>query len=603
MPSIGFIDAGELVTTTSTLGILHPTGYPLYTLLGYAATNFLPLGDDPAWRLNVLSAFFGATALGVFFVLVHRLLTRLGAGDERLAVGIATAATGLLAASHSFWLWAVQAKAYTLHETFVAVLVLLALESTVLAERAPSLRALHGLAFLVGLALTNHVMTVLLVPGLLALVAPTIVTTYRRGWLGARQVATIAMVAAVPLLLYLYLPIRAAQQPLMDWGAPVDAASFWRHVTGWQYRSYVLDADRSLAEKLAGTLGLSRDQFHPVVAAVVAPLVLVGMLRLWAGARRCLVATLLIAAAQLGFATTFGSTPEIHESYFAPFYMMALLWVGAGLLRVSEALRGRWSAGAVLVLVLALPCIAVATNFPRNDHGRNRLAPKFIENVYRELDDGALVVTDLWELVSGSYYVQLVRGVRRDLTIVDINLARYPWYVDQLMRLHPELLAPLDDVVRRYRELQELFVSGRLDASTTPRIQEAYLGFLRGLVAEQRARGRPVHALFQDLYAYGKLSADEQAIVGPYFHPAGLTIRIDAGAGPQDVRAPQWDLAGITTDPAPKDRVAKSIAGLYPAALDAVGRYKRLTGADAEGRRLQEDAKVLRGALTLGPLP
>ena len=60
---------------------------------------------------------------------------------------------------------------------------------------------------------------------------------------------------------------------------------------------------------------------------------------------------------------------------------------------------------------------------------------------------------------------------------------------------------------------------------------------------------------------------------------------------------PEWDLAGITTDPAPRDRIAGSIVGLYPAALTAIGRYEILTGAEAEGRRLVEDATALQTAV------
>ena len=43
----------------------------------------------------------------------------------------------------------------------------------------------------------------------------------------------------LPLLLYLYLPLRAAADPLMDWGSPDNWGDFWRHVTVWQFRVYI----------------------------------------------------------------------------------------------------------------------------------------------------------------------------------------------------------------------------------------------------------------------------------------------------------------------------------------------------------------------------
>ena len=34
-PSVVQIDSGELATVQATLGIAHPTGYPLFTMIGY----------------------------------------------------------------------------------------------------------------------------------------------------------------------------------------------------------------------------------------------------------------------------------------------------------------------------------------------------------------------------------------------------------------------------------------------------------------------------------------------------------------------------------------------------------------------------------------
>src|SRR3954467_4749452 len=61
-PTVNFIDSGELVSAAYEPGIAHAPGYPLYTLLGYVATHLF--WGEVAWRLNVLSALFGALAVG-----------------------------------------------------------------------------------------------------------------------------------------------------------------------------------------------------------------------------------------------------------------------------------------------------------------------------------------------------------------------------------------------------------------------------------------------------------------------------------------------------------------------------------------------------------
>src|SRR5437899_1481108 len=57
-------DSGDLLAASATLGIPHPTGYPLFVLLGRLAT-FLPLGTI-AFRINLVAAV--AAAASVYFV-------------------------------------------------------------------------------------------------------------------------------------------------------------------------------------------------------------------------------------------------------------------------------------------------------------------------------------------------------------------------------------------------------------------------------------------------------------------------------------------------------------------------------------------------------
>src|SRR5437588_12667687 len=64
-PTVNFIDSGELITALHEPGIAHPPGYPLYTLLGYAASH-LPIGEV-AWRVNLFSAAWGAMAVGAMY--------------------------------------------------------------------------------------------------------------------------------------------------------------------------------------------------------------------------------------------------------------------------------------------------------------------------------------------------------------------------------------------------------------------------------------------------------------------------------------------------------------------------------------------------------
>lgn len=141
-PTVPFGDGGELIAAAACLGVAHPPGYPLYTLLGWLALQ-IPLGE-PALRMNVLSALFGAIACAVAARIARRW-----SGSS-----LAAAVAGLgLAVSGTFWSIATVAEVYTLHLALVATLLLWASRVGVDSDTASRSRAivLAGLALGLGL--------------------------------------------------------------------------------------------------------------------------------------------------------------------------------------------------------------------------------------------------------------------------------------------------------------------------------------------------------------------------------------------------------------------------------------------------------------------
>ena len=65
--TVGFIDSGELAWASATLGIPHPTGYPLYTLLTHLFVLGLPF-LEPIVSINLFSAFAVSAAVAGFFL-------------------------------------------------------------------------------------------------------------------------------------------------------------------------------------------------------------------------------------------------------------------------------------------------------------------------------------------------------------------------------------------------------------------------------------------------------------------------------------------------------------------------------------------------------
>src|SRR5437660_1928409 len=87
-------DTPELITAAVTLGVPHPPGFPLFTMLGHLF-SLLPLGPIP-FRVNLLAATCDALTVGVVY------LTALRLSGNCFAAAVAALT---LAVSRVFWSW------------------------------------------------------------------------------------------------------------------------------------------------------------------------------------------------------------------------------------------------------------------------------------------------------------------------------------------------------------------------------------------------------------------------------------------------------------------------------------------------------------------
>jgi hypothetical protein len=413
-PSVAalFDDSLEFPLVSYRLGIAHPTGYPLYTLLG-KLFSLMPW-HNMAWRVNLLSAVAGALTVALVYLVARQLARRLPALLGALA----------LAVSPVFWSQAVIAEVYTLAGAFVALLLWLALrwarkpllpvEPFSLLHVAPEKQytlflpgegiwfrlppgirrraaqlgrvyrkvlpavpprrrlrlhpGLYALAALVGLSLTHHRMALLLVPALLVLVLlvePRVLG--RAALLGpehpgrprwqqilGRPVALLLLSFLAPLLLYLYLPLRGHVGSL-DGAYTNTLGGFFQWVAASGYSVFL--GENPLARDLDASFygGLFWRQFGPVGLA----LALLGILSLLRRprARGASLRPQALALTALAFLTfvSFGvvyRVPDV-EVFFVPAFVVVAVWIGVGLDYAAGLLRPRGPSLALRRLLAA----------------------------------------------------------------------------------------------------------------------------------------------------------------------------------------------------------------------------------------------------------
>lgn len=254
-------DSLEFQLVGPTFGIAHPTGYPLYVLLsGIWSRLLFPFGNW-AWRMNLFSAMAGAAAVALVFMLARRL-----AHNSNWA-GLAAAVA--FALGPVWWRQTTIAEVYALHGLFVAAILYTALaigEGWPAAKIAghhaggdvdAQLRRMPLLLALIGLSLTHHRTSILLLPGVALYLLLTVSDLWRprRAWLGW------ALVLLAPLLLYAYLPLRASMGVADLEGDYTNTWSgFWHHVLASGYTGFFSNNELAV-ERGPGDWGLLiRDQ-------------------------------------------------------------------------------------------------------------------------------------------------------------------------------------------------------------------------------------------------------------------------------------------------------------------------------------------------------
>jgi len=168
--TISFWDCGEFTATAYGLGIPHQPGTPLYVLVGHVFT-LLPLGLPIAYKLNLMSAFFGALAVAFTYLTAVRLQEgwqeeRVDPSPRWLIQAAAAAGAGFLALSTTFWNNSIEAEVYAL-ASFVLAMTGYMMVRWYEQRRTHAAAAFYLLVvYMMGLSVGFHLGSVLVYPGL-----------------------------------------------------------------------------------------------------------------------------------------------------------------------------------------------------------------------------------------------------------------------------------------------------------------------------------------------------------------------------------------------------------------------------------------------------
>lgn len=400
LPGVGFWDTGIFQSAAPTLGLTHPTGYPLYMILGWIAVTVVPVGDA-AFRMNLLGAVAAAVGVGALYLLIRWI----GATAVPAAIGALT--FGL---SQVFWRTAVRADPHPLHVLLAIIVILMALEWR---RGGYNGRWLAATAFVCGLALGNHLLMAILAPalGLYVLACQPRILAQIRRMVGP------AVALAVGAAVYLYVPIRAATNPPIHHDyMPTTWDAFWRYVLGRDFGGSMgflsLDGPGRALDKIPEFVASLATGTHPAIAGGLLLLAGIGFIGLLRTDWRTGLLLGLGGGLTLYAALTYANG-DIERYYFVPLaILVAFAALGTQLL-LWAAIPALPSLQPATPMLLIIPVALIAVNGGRVD---GRSAQCYADGVMGTVKPNAVVMS-WWTYTTPLWYERFVGGVRPDVEI------------------------------------------------------------------------------------------------------------------------------------------------------------------------------------------
>ncbi len=482
-PSTAFWDTSEYIATGHILGIPHPPGNPLFVVLARVWSVLLvPLGLPVAVRINLFAAATAAASAGFLFLLAHRVVSAF-VSERWMALAGASASAILCATAFTVWNQAtVNEKVYTVSVLIIAAVSWLALLWYDHRHDPASDRYLLVSLYLMVLGSTNHLMSMLPAPAL-----GLFVLMSGRGFL----FRSAFWVRAVPLVvlglsLNLFLPVRSAQDPVINEGEPTCAglgeASVAVYTNGKMgCRALAANLRReqygkpSVTDRMAPFTAQLMNYFQyfdwqwsrgaepsPVPGRARLPFTLLflglggaGLVavfredRRWFAYLAALTAVLTVGLVfYLNFRYGYSLAPEVadptqHEVRERDYFFIGsfALWgmlAGIGLtwawVTAARAIGGRRAplATSPILLVVLVPLLF---NWSWASRRGDWAARDWAYDLLMSVEPYAILFTNGDNDTFPLWYLQEVEGIRRDVTVVVGQYLHTLWYPKQLQRL------------------------------------------------------------------------------------------------------------------------------------------------------------------------
>ena len=388
--SIWIGDSGEFSLAFKTLGICHPPGYPLITLLGKTFLSITPY-IRPTFAANLLNVIVSAAVVTVLYYFIRRYLSLLSS----------TILSLIWAFNPLFWAETAGIEVYNLN----LLLILLTFYTIESNHNRKWLIAIY----LIGLALANHPLAMAFLPVLLYKFMKEKIYKHRD------LLMYMVIILGITGSIYLYLPIRASCNPISNWGNPSSFNALIKHMTLSQYGGWIVHSWDNLA--MSGRLFfISLVKSWWILGTVF---VIIGAGYGIIKKRVITLSAILIISACVLLASSH-MTPNF-EPFYLPAMFAALLLIANNLIwfesrKLSSLVRySVYTAGFIVALVMLI------SNYKDNDKSDYTLSEDYSKHILDSADNGILFTAgDINSFAT--LYLRYAEGYRPDVEVFDRSI-------------------------------------------------------------------------------------------------------------------------------------------------------------------------------------
>lgn len=499
-PSVVQIDSGELAAVQATLGIAHPTGYPLFTIIGYIF-SLIPLPSTKIFQLNLLAAIYCSSAVGIFTFTVKLCLDNLSlfgvsrkitseaqskkkrsrrqAGEkeklqpeipDKIKINSAVFGGLVLAFSKTFWFQSTSVEVYSLHLLLITAINLLLIRAYIHSYKTDELKLWLLFAAVLALGFTNHMTTLLILPG----TAYIFFSRYKINTASVKRVLLMILIfIPVFITVYSYLPIRASQNPIINWGNPLDMERILRHISGKQYQVWLFSSMEAAKKQFIYFIEALPTEFYFTLVISV-----IGLFYSYIKAKKLFLLLLITFISTVLYSINY----DIHDidSYFLLAFLTVAFFAAFGAMRLLS-IKGISEQTGMMIIGIVL-AIQFYFNFDKVNQSNIYTFEDYSKALIGSVSKNAIIFSYQWDFfISESYYYQFVENYRTDVKIIDKELLRRSWYFNQLNNYDSSLLEGIKSEVDQFLISLQPFERGEIyDAN---KLESLYRSIMTKLIS------------------------------------------------------------------------------------------------------------------------